>query len=91
MLAQDLLLATQEDRFVIEDFTPLADSIEWDLGQQYLRQRGSKAFISDTSPVPFVINNDGVLSCQAAEVFFISLEESDKILWLGNEPIFVLE
>ncbi len=66
MPAQEILAAAQEERFVIEDFTPLADSIEWDLGQQYLRLRGSKAFISDTSPVPFVINNDGLLSCQAA-------------------------
>jgi hypothetical protein len=54
VIAQNILAAAQEERFVIEDFTPLADSIEWDLGQQYLRLRGSKAFISDTSPVPFV-------------------------------------
>ena len=50
--AQDVLAAVQEDRFIIEDFRPLADSIEWKLGQQYMRVRGSKAFISDASQVP---------------------------------------
>ena len=57
---------------------PLAQSLERDLGQQYLRQRGNKAFISDSSPVPFVINNDGTLSRHAAEVFVASLIEADK-------------
>ena len=39
----------------------------------------SRAFLSDTSPVPFVINNDGVLSRQAAETFFSSLVNAEKI------------
>src|ERR1700722_8762199 len=68
--AQSILSEAQQQRFVIEDFRPLSDSLEWDLGQRYLRERGSRAFLSDTSPVPFVINNDGVLSRQAAELFF---------------------
>ncbi len=74
----------------MQDFVPLAESLEWDLGQQYLRDRGNKAFISDASPVPFVINNDGNLSRNAAEVFFTSLVEAEKA---GNlEPdIHVLE
>jgi len=66
--AEAILTEAQEQRFIIEDFRPLAESLEWDLGQRYLRERGSKAFLSDTSPVPFVINNDGVLSRQAGEL-----------------------
>jgi tetratricopeptide (TPR) repeat protein len=62
---------------VIQDFVPLAESLEWDLGQQYLRQRGNKAFISDASPVPFVVNNDGTLSQNAAEVLFTSLVDAE--------------
>jgi len=52
----------------VRDFSPLADSLEWELGQHYLRDRGNKAFISDASP-PFVINDDGPLPCDGAEVF----------------------
>jgi tetratricopeptide (TPR) repeat protein len=77
-LTEQVLTQSQSSREVIQDFVPLAESLEWDLGQQYLRQRGNKAFISDSSPVPFVINNDGTLSRHAAEVFVASLLEADK-------------
>src|SRR5436190_7617828 len=78
-LIEQVLMQAQSSREIIQDFVPLAQSLEWDLGQQYLRQRGNKAFISDSSPVPFVINNDGTLSRHAAEVFFATLVEADKV------------
>jgi hypothetical protein len=86
---ESILLKSQSNRDVIQDFVPLAESLEWKLGQQYLRERGNKAFISDASPVPFVINNDGALSRNAAEVFFASLVEAEKAAPLELE-IFVL-
>jgi tetratricopeptide (TPR) repeat protein len=89
-LAEDVLVHAQSGREVIQDFVPLAESLEWELGQQYFRERGSKAFTSDAMPVPFVINNDGTLSRNAAEVFFASLAEADKEGTL-EEQIFVLE
>ncbi len=76
--AKDILREAQEGRFVIEDFVPLTDSLEFDLGQQYWRERGSKAFTSDATPVPYTINNDGALSRRTAEVFFVSLVESEQ-------------
>jgi tetratricopeptide (TPR) repeat protein len=85
-----VLAHAQASRDVVQDFVPLAESLEWELGQQYLRERGNKAFISDASPVPFVINNDGTLSRNAAEVFFVSLGEAEKAGTLEPE-IFVLE
>ena len=85
-----ILAKSQSNRDVIQDFVPLAESLEWELGQQYLRERGNKAFISDVSPVPFVINNDGTLSRNAAEVFYASLVEAEKSAPLEDE-IFVLE
>src|ERR1700722_11251446 len=88
--AESILSEAQQQRFIIEDFRPLADSLEWDLGQRYLRERGSRAFLSDTSPVPFVIHNDGVLSLQAAETFFSSLVQAEKAGPL-EEKILVLE
>lgn len=83
LLADQLLRHSSRD--LIQDFVPLANSLEWDLGQEYLRQRGNKAFISDWSPIPFVINNDGALSCHAAEVFVASLSEAEKAGTLPNE------
>ncbi|MBX9677747.1 MAG: tetratricopeptide repeat protein [Gemmataceae bacterium] len=88
--AKQVLQHAQSGREVIQDFCPLAESLEWELGQQYLRERGNKAFISDASPVPFVINNDGSLSRQAAEVLFANLLEAEKAGTLESE-IFVLE
>jgi tetratricopeptide (TPR) repeat protein len=89
-LAEQVLGNAQTSREVVQDFCPLAESLEWELGQEYLRERGNKAFISDASPVPFVINNDGTLSRHAAEVFFASLVEAEKSAPL-EEEIFVLE
>jgi tetratricopeptide (TPR) repeat protein len=89
-LPGQLLAGAQSSRDIVQDFVPLSRSLEWDLGQEYLRQRGNKAFISDASPVPFVINNDGTLSRHAAEVFFLSLTEAERAETLPNE-IRVLE
>ncbi len=89
-VGEQILTKAQDTRPVIQGFVPLAQSLEWDLGQQYFRERGNKAFISDTMPVPFVINNDGTLSRNAAEVLFASLVEAEKEDLLENE-IFVLE
>src|SRR5437879_590242 len=88
--AEQVLAHAQSGREVIQDFVPLAESLEWELGQQYLRQRGNKAFLSDASPVPFVVNNDGSLSRNAADVFYTSLVEADKAGQL-EQDIFVLE
>ena len=51
-VTQHVLVQCQSSREIIRDFVPLAVSLEWDLGQEYLRQRGNKAFISDSS-MPF--------------------------------------
>ena len=88
--ATAILSKAQSSRPVIQDFVPLADSLEWNLGQEYLRQRGNKAFLSDATPVPFVINNDGTLSRNAAAVFFGSLLDAEKKGPLEDE-LFVLE
>jgi tetratricopeptide (TPR) repeat protein len=89
-LAERVLAHAQAGREVVQEFVALADSLEWSLGQEYLRQRGNKAFLSDGSPVPFVVNNDGTLSKNAADVFFASLLAADKDGQLEDE-IVVLE
>jgi tetratricopeptide (TPR) repeat protein len=80
----------QDDRPVIQDYCPFPESIEWQLGQGYLRERGSKAFLHDTAPVPYVVNNDGTLSQSAAELLFASLAEAERRGGL-EEQLFVLE
>ena len=90
--AEQILSKAQSGRTVVQEFCPLADSLEWQLGQDYLRDRGNKAFLSDASPVPFVINNDGTLSHHAADVFYASLCEAEEQGTLTpDEDIFVLE
>jgi tetratricopeptide (TPR) repeat protein len=88
--ASDVLARAQTGRTVIQDFCPLAESIEWGLGLRYLRERGSKVFLSDAAPIPYVINNDGVLSQNVAHVFFQSLAAAERAGTLEAE-IFVLE
>jgi tetratricopeptide (TPR) repeat protein len=85
-----ILARAHTGRFILQDFCPLADSIEWELGQRYLQERGNKAFLHDAEPVPFAVNNDGNLSAQAAEVLFASLTAADQAGTLEPD-IFVLE
>jgi tetratricopeptide (TPR) repeat protein len=89
-LATSILSEAQADRVLIQDYCPLADSIEWNLGQRYLHERGSGAFLGDASPVPYVINNDGTLSRHAAHVAFAAARAADQAGTLERD-IFVLE
>jgi tetratricopeptide (TPR) repeat protein len=85
-----ILSNSQIGRDVIQNFCPLAESLEWQLGQDYLRRRGARAFTSDASPVPFVVNNDGTLSRNAAEVLFAALAEAEREGPLEGD-LYVLE
>src|SRR5258708_7070023 len=71
---EQILARSQSSRDIVQDYVPLSDSLEWQLGQTYLKDRGSAAFTADANPVPYVVNNSGELSCNAAEVFYQSLE-----------------
>ncbi len=91
LVPSEIVSNAQTSRVVIEDFKPLADSLEWSLGQRYLRERGSLAFLSDPRPVPYAINNDGNMSLHAAEVFFRSLTAEDERSAEKVDDIYVLE
>lgn len=86
----DVLSCAQKGREVVQDYCPFPDSLEWRIGQRYLRKQGSRAFISDISPVPYVINNDGILSRNAAALLFENLLLADASGALEAE-IVVLE
>src|SRR4051812_33829829 len=49
-LSQTILAKAQAGRTVVQDFVPLAESLEWELGQEYLRLRGNQAFLGDAFP-----------------------------------------
>lgn len=88
--ALKILDEAQAVRVVLQDYQPLAESLDWELGQSYFKERGSLAFIGDPELVPFLVNNDGNLSVKAAEVVFTSLVEAEKAGAL-EEDLFVLE
>jgi tetratricopeptide (TPR) repeat protein len=89
-LTEVILARTQADRIVLQEHCPLADSLEWQLGQRYWHERGTGAFLGDAQPVPYVINNDGSLSRRAAAVLFASLAAAAREGPLP-ETLFVLE
>jgi hypothetical protein len=86
----EVLARTQQKRLIIQDYRPLADSLEWRLGQHYYHRRGNKGFVVDERPIPFLVNNDGGLSARAAELLFTALGESERKGTL-EERVFVLE
>jgi tetratricopeptide (TPR) repeat protein len=88
--AETVLRSVQSERTLVQDFCPLAESIEWQLGQRYWHERGNKAFLSDASPVPYLINNDGNLSTNAAHLLFASLNAAERRGTLPTE-VFTLE
>jgi tetratricopeptide (TPR) repeat protein len=59
---------------VLQDFRPLADSLEWELSDLYWAQEGVLPFAANE--VPFLINNDGRASENAAAVLFANCAEA---------------
>ena len=90
MIADLILSQIQAGRQTVEDYTPLAGSIEWHLGRVYLEERGSQAFIVDSESVPYVVNNDGNIGIIAAELLFAHLAAADQMDTLDSN-LFVLE
>ena len=70
---------------LVEDFRPLCESLEWQLGQLYYAKAGHKAFLSGN--IPYLVNNSGVLSTIAAELFFDSLLEREAKGLLGARMV----
>jgi hypothetical protein len=68
-----LLTRAHEGRFVVQDYARFPQSVEWELGQACLNACGAKGFVQDKAPISWAINNDGILSGNAADLFFQSL------------------
>jgi len=70
---------------IIQEFQPLVQSLEWQLSDLYWANDGAAPFIR--SQVPFIINNSGRLSEDAAVLLFANCLEKPA----GADPIRVLE
>jgi tetratricopeptide (TPR) repeat protein len=69
---------------VIEEFRPLAESLEWRLASLYWRRMGALPFAENE--VPFLVNNSGRLSEAAARLLLANCQEAP-----ADGPIAVLE
>src|SRR6266849_2287006 len=58
---------------LVQDFRPLASSLEWELARHSWSREGLRQFASGR--VPFIINNNGRYSEAAARVLFANLSE----------------
>lgn len=63
-----------DPRLVLQDFMPADQSLEWEIGASHWRSMGVRPFIRNE--VPFLINNDGLLSELAATLLFSNCVES---------------
>jgi len=70
---------------LVQDYTPLVTSLESELAEAYWSTVGVQAFSGNQ--VPFVINNDGRLSHDAAQLFYANCLETEA----SESQIRVLE
>lgn len=70
---------------VLENFTPIIDSIEWKVGHRYWQVRGTGAFTSNE--VPHLVTNDGVRAARAADVLFANCEAAAQAGALEDEIV----
>ena len=68
---------------VLERFTPIVDSIEWNVGHRYWQVRGTRAFTSNE--VPHMVTNDGVRASRAADVLYASCQAAAQAGTLEEE------
>ena len=70
---------------VIQDFRPLSESLEWELSDWYWAAEGVRPFVANE--VPFIVNNNGRASKNAAACLFANCLEAEPL----EEQIVVFE
>jgi Tfp pilus assembly protein PilF len=85
---QSALDAVAAERLVLEEYRPIAEALDWTIGQVYFSRYGQSAFVR--GDVPFAVHNDGHLSKLAADLLFTTLSAADAEGTLERE-IAVLE
>jgi tetratricopeptide (TPR) repeat protein len=82
---QESIRSVAVNRQILQDFRPIAQSLEWEISDLYWAKQGVAPFVR--SEVPFIINNNGRLSEDAAVLLFANCLETQTT----NGPIRVLE
>jgi tetratricopeptide (TPR) repeat protein len=72
-------------KHLVQDYRPVAQSLEWQLSRLSWNREGINPFADNS--VPYLVNNDGRLSADAAAVLFANCEEAGS----ADSPIRVLE
>jgi tetratricopeptide (TPR) repeat protein len=83
--AGDTLERVRLESQVVEEFRPLAESLEWRLAQLYWQRAGVLPFAE--SEIPFLVNNSGRLSESAARLLLANCLELSP----ADGPIVLLE
>jgi tetratricopeptide (TPR) repeat protein len=82
---QESIRGVAVNQQILQDFRPIAQSLEWQISELYWAKQGVAPFVR--SEVPFIINNNGRLSEDAAVLLFANCLETQTT----NGPIRVLE
>lgn len=82
---QEAIRGVAVNRLILQEFRPIVQSLEWQLSDLYWAKDGVAPFVR--SEVPFIINNNGRLSEDAAVLLFENCLETQTT----NGPIRVLE
>ncbi len=83
-LPEELVSGAKQERVLLEDFRPVTRSLEWTLSRLHWRTAGTLPFADNE--VPFLINNSGRLSEDAAALLFHNCAERPE-----EGPLVVLE
>jgi tetratricopeptide (TPR) repeat protein len=75
--AQRVLADVTVRSAVIEEFRPIADSLEWKLGELYWSREGVAPFVRNE--VPYLVNNDGLASENAAVLLFAACRDAANL------------
>jgi hypothetical protein len=75
--AQQVLADVTVTSALIEEFRPIAESLEWQLGQLYWSREGVAPFVRNE--VPYLVNNDGLASENAAVVLFAACRDAARL------------
>ena len=83
--ATETLQRVREWKQLVQDYRPVAESLEWQLARLFWNRDGVFPFADGS--VPYLVNNDGRLSADAAAVLFANCAEAGP----ADGPIRVLE
>lgn len=85
-VTQDAAPPPPTEPLVLQDWTPLMQSLDWQLGLMAYQLRGAQAFT--TQEVPNLVNQGGLAAYRAAEVLFAHCLELDQAGTLEAEIHF---